>query len=159
MRILSLVDGLQRNCLLNRGDWEHDCTCERGTGNQFPEICWIWTQFCQLHHQCQGSSPGDKVDPDNAMHWEHKQEIALGTENERDLLVLPVSLKAHIPQGLCEDMNKIIKYRPYIHHVIHPGLLSQLEVFACPVWYIQKITAMKRNCLYLQVCLNFLSGL
>lgn len=104
-------------------------------------------------------SPGDKVDPDNAMRWEHNQEIAPGTENERDLLVLPVSLKADIPQGLCENISKIIKYRPYIHYVIHSGFLSQLEVLACLVWYIQTIRAMKTNVLYLQVCLTFLGGL
>ena len=64
-----------------------------------------------------------------------------------------------IPQGLCEDINKTIKYRSYIHHVIHPGLLSQLEVLPCPAQYIQKIRAMKTNFLYLQVHLNFLGGL
>jgi len=87
------------------------------------------------------------------------EEIAPGTENERDLLVFPVSLKTDIPQGLCEDINKTIKYRSYIHHVIHPGLLSQLEVLPCPAQYIQKIRAMKTNFLYLQVHLNFLGGL
>lgn len=60
----------------------------------------------------------------------------------------------HFPS---EDISKIIKYRLYIHlDVIHPGLLSQLEILACPVWYIRKIRAMKMNCLYLQVCLKSL---